>query len=66
MEADAARFIGAGLACFGMAGTALGLGNIFEQLPFGRPAATRRQPTASSAADLRFRRDRSARHPSRC
>lgn len=29
MEAEAARYIGAGLACFGMAGTALGLGNIF-------------------------------------
>ena len=25
----AAKYIGAGLACFGMAGTALGLGNIF-------------------------------------
>ena len=29
MEAEAAKYIGAGLACFGMAGTALGLGNIF-------------------------------------
>ncbi|MEN0100549.1 MAG: ATP F0F1 synthase subunit C, partial [Brucella pseudogrignonensis] len=27
MEAEAAKYIGAGLACFGMAGTALGLGN---------------------------------------
>jgi len=29
MDADAARFIGAGLACFGLAGTALALGNMF-------------------------------------
>ena len=29
MEAEAAKYIGAGLACLGMAGTALGLGNIF-------------------------------------
>ena len=29
MDAEAAKYIGAGLACFGMAGTALGLGNIF-------------------------------------
>jgi len=29
MEAEAARYIGAGLACLGMAGAALGVGNIF-------------------------------------
>lgn len=29
MEAEAAKYIGAGLACLGMAGAALGLGNIF-------------------------------------
>ena len=29
MEAEAAKYLGAGLACLGMAGTALGLGNIF-------------------------------------
>jgi F-type H+-transporting ATPase subunit c len=38
MEAEAAKYIGAGLACFGMAGTALGLGNIFGQLPLRRSA----------------------------
>ena len=29
MEVEAARALGAGIACLGMAGTALGLGNIF-------------------------------------
>ncbi|KAF0112777.1 MAG: F-type H+-transporting ATPase subunit c [Hyphomonadaceae bacterium] len=29
MDADAARYIGAGLACFGMIGAAIGVGNIF-------------------------------------
>ncbi|MCD7059263.1 F0F1 ATP synthase subunit C [Pelagibacterium xiamenense] len=29
MEAEAAKFIGAGLACFGMAGAAIGVANIF-------------------------------------
>ncbi|MEM6848469.1 MAG: ATP F0F1 synthase subunit C, partial [Pseudomonadota bacterium] len=29
MEAEAAKFLGAGLACFGLAGTAMGLGNMF-------------------------------------
>ena len=29
MEVEAAKAIGAGIACFGMAGAALGLGNIF-------------------------------------
>lgn len=48
MEAEAAKYIGAGLACFGMAGTALGLGNIFGQYLSG---ALRNRPllTASSA-----------------
>ena len=30
MEADAAKMIGAGIACIGMAGAALGVGNIFS------------------------------------
>ena len=29
MEAEAAKFIGAGIACFGMAGAAIGVANIF-------------------------------------
>ena len=29
MEAEAAKFIGAGIACFGMAGAAIGEANIF-------------------------------------
>lgn len=29
MEAEAAKFIGAGLACLGMAGAGIGLGHIF-------------------------------------
>ncbi|PLW78423.1 F0F1 ATP synthase subunit C [Cohaesibacter celericrescens] len=29
MEAEAAKLIGAGIACFGMAGAGIGVGNIF-------------------------------------
>jgi len=29
MEAEAAKFIGAGLACVGMAGAGIGVGNLF-------------------------------------
>ena len=29
MEAEAAKYIGAGIACFGMAGAAIGAANIF-------------------------------------
>jgi len=29
MEAEAAKFIGAGLACIGMAGAGIGVGNLF-------------------------------------
>ena len=29
MEAEAAKFIGAGIACLGMGGAAIGVGNIF-------------------------------------
>ncbi len=29
MEAEAAKYIGAGIACFGMAGAAIGVANIF-------------------------------------
>ncbi|BCP52612.1 F0F1 ATP synthase subunit C [Kaistia sp. 32K] len=49
MEAEAAKFIGAGLACFGMAGTALALGNIFSNYLSG----ALRNP---SAADGQFGR----------
>jgi len=49
MDAEAAKFIGAGLACFGMAGTALGLGNIFGSYLSG----ALRNP---SAADGQFGR----------
>jgi F-type H+-transporting ATPase subunit c len=49
MDAEAARYIGAGLACFGMAGTALALGNIFAQYLTG----ALRNP---SAADGQFSR----------
>ncbi len=49
MEAEASKFIGAGLACFGMAGTALGLGNIFGSYLSG----ALRNP---SAADSQFGR----------
>jgi F-type H+-transporting ATPase subunit c len=49
MEAEAAKFIGAGLACLGMAGTALGLGNIFGSYLSG----ALRNP---SAADSQFAR----------
>ncbi|WP_332065880.1 F0F1 ATP synthase subunit C [Bartonella sp. CB189] len=45
----AAKYIGAGLACFGMAGTALGLGNIFGNYLSG----ALRNP---SAADSQFGR----------
>ena len=49
MEAEAAKFIGAGLACFGMAGAALGVGNIFSSFLTG----ALRNP---SAADGQFSR----------
>ena len=49
MDAEAARYIGAGLACFGMAGTALALGNIFSSFLSG----ALRNP---SAADGQFGR----------
>ena len=42
MEAEAARFLGAGIACLGMGTTALGLGHIFGQYLAGalrNPAA---------------------------
>ncbi len=49
MDAEAAKFIGAGLSCFGMACAALGLGNIFGQFLSG----ALRNP---SAADGQFGR----------
>ena len=48
MDPVAAKYIGAGLACFGMAGTALGLGNIFGSI-FPVRCATLPQLMASSA-----------------
>ena len=35
MEAEAGKFIGAGLACLGMAGAGIGLGNLFGQFLAG-------------------------------
>ncbi|WP_028034231.1 F0F1 ATP synthase subunit C [Chelativorans sp. J32] len=49
MEAQAAAYLGAGLACLGMAGAALGLGNIFGSYLSG----ALRNP---SAADGQFGR----------
>ena len=49
MEAEAAKYIGAGLACLGMGGAALGLGNIFGNYLSG----ALRNP---SAADGQFGR----------
>jgi F-type H+-transporting ATPase subunit c len=49
MDPIAAKYIGAGIACFGMAGAALGLGNIFGSFLSG----ALRNP---SAADGQFGR----------
>ncbi len=49
MDGEAARYLGAGLACFGLAGTAMGLGNMFAQYLAG----ALRNP---SAADGQFGR----------
>ena len=46
MEAEAAKYIGAGLATFGMLGAALGVGNIFSSFLAGalrNPSAARGQ-----------------------
>jgi len=45
MEAEAAKFIGAGLACFGMAGAAIGVANIFSNFLSG----ALRNPSASQS-----------------
>lgn len=45
MEAEAAKFIGAGIACFGMAGAAIGLGHIFGNFLSG----SLRNPSASQS-----------------
>ena len=45
MEAEAAKFIGAGIACFGMAGAAIGVANIFGNFLSG---ALRNQSAAPS------------------
>jgi len=44
MDAEAAKYIGAGLACFGMLGAALGVGNIFASFLQG----ALRNPAAAS------------------
>ena len=43
MEAEAAKYIGAGIACFGMAGAGIGLGQIFGNFLQG----ALRNPSAS-------------------
>ncbi|RUT31160.1 F0F1 ATP synthase subunit C [Arsenicitalea aurantiaca] len=46
MEAEAAKFLGAGIACFGMAGAAIGVSNIFGSFLTGalrNPAAAQSQ-----------------------
>ena len=46
MEAEAAKFIGAGLACLGMAGAGIGVGNLFGQYLSGalrNPSAAKGQ-----------------------
>lgn len=43
MDAEAAKYIGAGIACLGMAGAAIGLGNIFANYLSG----ALRNPSAS-------------------
>ena len=48
MEAEAAKYIAAGLACFGMAGAALGVGRIFGDFLSGalrNPSAAQSQFT---------------------
>lgn len=53
MEAEAAKYIGAGIACLGMGGAGIGLGNIFGNYLAG----ALRNP---SAADGQFGRSISA------
>ena len=46
MEAEAAKYIGAGLACLGMAGAGIGVGNLFGQYLSGalrNPSAAKGQ-----------------------
>jgi F-type H+-transporting ATPase subunit c len=52
MEAEAAKYIGAGIACFGMAGAAIGVANIFGNFLSG----ALRNPSAapSQAGNLIF------------
>jgi len=45
MEVDAAKAIGAGIACLGMGGVGIGLGNMF-----GSYLVTHQQLTANSVA----------------
>ncbi len=48
MDAEAAKYIGAGLACFGMLGAAIGVGNIFGSFLEGslrNPSASKEQFT---------------------
>ena len=43
MDPEAAKYIGAGLACLGMAGAGIGVGNLFGQYLSG----ARRNPSAA-------------------
>lgn len=45
MELEALKFIGAGLACFGMAGAAIGVSNIFSSFLSG----ALRNPSAAAS-----------------
>lgn len=45
MEAEAAKYIGAGIACFGMAGAAIGVANIFGSFLSG----ALRNPSAAAS-----------------
>jgi len=52
MEAEAAKYIGAGLACLGMAGAGIGVGNLFGQYLSGalrNPSASQGQFSNRSA-----------------
>ena len=48
MEAEAAKFIGAGIACFGMAGAAIGVANNFGNFLSGALRNTSAAPSQFS------------------
>ena len=59
MEAEAAKFIGAGLACLGMLGAAIGVGNIFGSFLQG---AMRNPAPEKLRVELLFSTGNPARH----